>query len=211
MKYITKKIKKQTALILFTKTVISGKLIDVNRAKSATLIEVMIVIIIIAILAAITVPLMRGFKARYIVAEAIAGLRHIAAAERAYYNKYGTFFYVSKIYTHPTAPMGTNIYDIPGIEEGDLNGIFYSEECYRVVWGADPDEPIFLAACCFWPSDNITPNEALRRDEARAIVNHASGYFLIELEAQDPARPHEYSIATANIPGSGYANSYVDP
>ena len=66
-----------------------------NRKKGFTLIELMVVVIIIGILAAVAVPIFRGQTKRAIASEGEALLGSVRTAELVYYSEHGTYLNVS--------------------------------------------------------------------------------------------------------------------
>jgi prepilin-type N-terminal cleavage/methylation domain-containing protein len=62
-----------------------------NRKKGFTLIELMTVVIIVGILAAIAVPLYRGQFKRAMAAEGAALVGSVRTAERVYYSEHGKY------------------------------------------------------------------------------------------------------------------------
>jgi len=62
-----------------------------NRKRGFTLIELMTVVIIVGILAAIAVPLYRGNVKRSMAAEGAALLGSVRTAERVYYSEHGRY------------------------------------------------------------------------------------------------------------------------
>ena len=96
-----------------------------NR-KGFTLIELIIVVIIIGILAAIAGPMMMGNVKKAKAAEAIAALGAIRTAERLYYaenNHYGA------------ATLGAwNTGDLkPYLSNTDLSGLYFDSNAYNAV------------------------------------------------------------------------------
>jgi type IV pilus assembly protein PilA len=63
----------------------------INFDKGFTLIEIMIVIAIIGILAAIAIPQFSAYRMRSFNSTAISDLRHAAVAQEAYYVEYKTY------------------------------------------------------------------------------------------------------------------------
>jgi len=66
-----------------------------NRKKGFTLIELMVVVIIIGILAAVAVPIFRGQTKRAIASEGEALLGSVRTAELTYYAEHGEYLNVS--------------------------------------------------------------------------------------------------------------------
>jgi len=66
-----------------------------NRKKGFTLIELMVVVIIVGILAAVAIPIFRGQTKRAIAAEGEALLGSVRTAELVYYAEHGTYLDVS--------------------------------------------------------------------------------------------------------------------
>ncbi len=87
-----------------------------------TLVELMVVAIIVAILAAVAIPLMSGNKARAAATEAQAGCSTIATAVRMNQVE-------GKTWT-------STINDLPGINAGDLNGNYFDHVDYKFTAGA---------------------------------------------------------------------------
>jgi prepilin-type N-terminal cleavage/methylation domain-containing protein len=95
-----------------------------RKAKSGfTLVELMVVAIIVAILAAVTVPLMRGNTKRAAATEAEAALGTVRTALRVVYARDG------KYPTMTDAAVST----VDGIAAGDLGGKYFVETDYGVT------------------------------------------------------------------------------
>ncbi len=92
----------------------------IKKQKKAgfTLVELMVVAIIVALLAAVAIPLMAGNKERAAATEAQAGCSAIWTAERVYFAENGS-------YIAAAAPD-----DLPGINDGDLQGKYFDHEDY---------------------------------------------------------------------------------
>jgi type II secretion system protein G len=96
------------------------------KSKSGfTLVELMVVAIIVAILAAVAVPLMTWNKKKAYATEAQTGLGSIRTAMQVYKSEYGHF---------PTALAGTHPYAIASftIKTNDLAGKYYLDDDYTV-------------------------------------------------------------------------------
>ncbi len=96
-----------------------------NKKSKAgfTLIELMVVAIIVAILAAVAIPLMSANKKRAYATEAQAGCSSIRTALRVL--QADDAVPAAGTYTMPTG--------IKGIQPGDLNGTYFDEGNYVVV------------------------------------------------------------------------------
>lgn len=115
------------------------------QEKGFTLIELLVVVIIVAVLAAVAVPLLSGNITRARSSEAEATLGTIRTAMRAYYAEH-------RDYNIPgDFPPGIQLRDTGATPPivSDLDGRFFSEECYAVAGGADD----FTATCTWDDSD----------------------------------------------------------
>ncbi|HEY5653693.1 MAG TPA: prepilin-type N-terminal cleavage/methylation domain-containing protein [Pontiella sp.] len=87
-----------------------------------TLVELMVVAIIVAILAAVAIPLMSGNKDRAIATEAQAGCSTIATGIKMLLVEKGT-----------NAVAAASIpSDLPGIQVGDLMGEYFNDSSYSI-------------------------------------------------------------------------------
>ncbi|MCF7849619.1 MAG: type II secretion system GspH family protein [Kiritimatiellales bacterium] len=96
-----------------------------NKKAGFTLVELMVVAIIVAILAAVAIPLMSGNKERAVATEGQAGCSTIQTAQRVYKAEHGTY--------HPSA---TSPSDLPGFNAGDLDGTYFNDASYVITPGA---------------------------------------------------------------------------
>ena len=91
-----------------------------SNKQGFTLVELMVVAIIVAILAAVAIPLMTANKKRAIATEAEAGCGTIRTALRIHYAEHSSY---------PTGSVAAAV-TLTGIGDGDLDGTYFSEECY---------------------------------------------------------------------------------
>ena len=103
-----------------------------NKKNKAgfTLVELMVVAVIVAILAAVAIPLMSANKKRAIMTEAEAGLGTIRSTLRAQYAETGA--YDEDINGDPIN-NGAPATDLQGIGDEDLDGRWWSQECYEIT------------------------------------------------------------------------------
>jgi len=100
-----------------------------NR-KGFTLIELLIVIIIVGILAAVSVPMMMGNLRRARASEAVATLGTIRTAMRLERAEHAAY--------DDTVVVGDVIGNVPGFIADDLDGRFFTDEAYTITAvGAD--------------------------------------------------------------------------
>ena len=90
-----------------------------------TLVELMIVIIIVGVLAAVAIPMYQIMPQRSRGTEAAAALGLVRSAMRIYYAEFGTF--VNASFTDG-AQVTTG--DLLGVTDFDLLGKYFSTECY---------------------------------------------------------------------------------
>jgi prepilin-type N-terminal cleavage/methylation domain-containing protein len=100
-----------------------------NKKGGFTLVEVMVVAVIVAILAAVAIPLMSSNKTRAMATEAEAALGTIRSAFRAMYAETGAYDVDLDGDTLGTG-SATNV---PGIGPGDLDGRYFSDPCYTIT------------------------------------------------------------------------------
>ena len=95
------------------------------KVKGFTLIELMVVILIVGILAAVSVPMMRGKvdDAKWAEAHAKAGM--IRRAERIYFLETGKAIKGKLNNKKRTEPLG--------LESGDLNGTYFAASNFRII------------------------------------------------------------------------------
>ena len=110
-----------------------------------TLIELLVVVIIVAVLAAVGIPLLSGNIERARLSEAEAGLGTVRTAMRAEFAEAGAAVGYSDVAEGPViaAAIGLNAGDLTGrfFDDNDyaLSGIDVGTFCVGVTGGTDPD------------------------------------------------------------------------
>jgi prepilin-type N-terminal cleavage/methylation domain-containing protein len=108
-----------------------------------TLVELMIVVIIVGILAAVAIPMYQGATERAKASEAVAALGTIRGAMRVYFAEHGTYEGTAVV---PFAAGGlitaTGVLDVT---DSDLLGRYFSTECY--TFDAAPGAATFDIEC----------------------------------------------------------------
>jgi len=99
-------------------------IMKINSKSGFTLVELMVVAIIVAILAAVAIPLMMGNKDRAMATEAQAGLGTLRTAMQVYKAEHGSYPVISG--------------QIPGftgltVKDGDLDGKYYRSTGYTML------------------------------------------------------------------------------
>jgi len=146
----------------------------IRTKKGFTLVELMVVAIIVAILAAVAVPLMKGSKDRAVATEAEAALGSIRSQMRSIFAQYGAYT------GDPTDPItdGAVQGNVPGFDAasgsapGDLDGTYFSGNCYDITVA----QYTFTAECDWSDSNNsagFTPKYGDVDDSANETeINH---------------------------------------
>ncbi len=96
-----------------------------RNQRGFTLVELMIVVIIVGILAAVAIPMYQGATERAKASEAVAALGTIRGALRVYYAEHGT--YVNGSFTDGAQVTNGGVLDV---SDTDLLGRYFSTTCY---------------------------------------------------------------------------------
>ena len=100
-----------------------------RNQRGFTLVELMIVVIIVGILAAVAIPMYQGATERAKASEAVAALGTIRGAMRVYYAEHGT--YVDAVnFTLGAQVTNGSILDV---SDNDLMGRYFSSPCYTFL------------------------------------------------------------------------------
>lgn len=104
-----------------------------QKKSGFTLVELMVVAIIVAILAAVAVPLMSGNRERAMATEAQAGCSTIAQAIKLEWVKSGSF-----------STNSSSAVSLQGINDGDLDGAYFNDDSY--TWTAESGSTYTIVA-----------------------------------------------------------------
>ena len=127
--------------------------------RGFTLVELMIVVIIVGILAAVAIPMYRGSVNRAKASEAVAALGAIRSAERVYFAEHGTYYGTKDSTVTPDSTA--NVLDLT---QADLTGRYFSWECYTFT--VDADEDTFQVKC------DGSKSTAPKASEVKSIIRY---------------------------------------
>jgi prepilin-type N-terminal cleavage/methylation domain-containing protein len=111
-----------------------------RNQRGFTLVELMIVVIIVGILAAVAIPMYQGATERAKASEAVAALGTIRGAMRVYYAEHGT--YVISGVADGDQVTASGVLDV---SDNDLLGRYFSTECY--TFNGVPTAAAFSITC----------------------------------------------------------------
>ncbi len=101
-----------------------------RKREGFTLVELMVVAVIVAILAAVAIPLMSANKVRAMATEAEAGCGTIRTALRAMYAETGAY---DTDLNGGSISAGDLASSLPGIGPADLDGRYFDDPCYTLT------------------------------------------------------------------------------
>jgi prepilin-type N-terminal cleavage/methylation domain-containing protein len=131
--------------------------VKMKGRKGFTLIELMVVIFIVGILAAVAIPIMRGRIDSAKWSEGKAGAGSVRTAARAFCAEKGSS------YTYP----GTSLSDL-GFQAGDLDGKYFTDAAYAVTWTGYDDYLITVTASDSTSSEKPSTPSVVTLDEEGA-------------------------------------------
>lgn len=121
-----------------------------RNQRGFTLVELMIVVIIVGILAAVAIPMYQGATERAKASEAVAALGTIRGAMRVYYAEHGT--YVNANFVATNQVTAGSVLDV---SDNDLLGRYFSSPCY--TFAADATAAAFSITCNGGAVGNVAP------------------------------------------------------
>jgi prepilin-type N-terminal cleavage/methylation domain-containing protein len=155
---------------------LTGPVRKISNRAGFTLIELIIVIVIISILAAVAVPIISGMKAKAICAEAVTVMGTVRNALRAYYvenNGYSNSWWGGQVSYMSDDDIRAYL---PGMTRESFQGTYFDDDCYYV------SSPLGWEGCVYALTDPESwgwgVNSAPRGDETKLIDDGDwSGYI----------------------------------
>ncbi len=123
-----------------------------NKQNGFSLVELMIVIVIIGVLAAVAVPIYTSNVTKAKMSEADAALGTLRTELRVYYGEYGE--YPTQVLDAAVQPLTWN-----DIKVGELDGKYFADASYTYISAAGADYTLTCAAGTILDSDR-TLNQA---------------------------------------------------
>jgi type IV pilus assembly protein PilA len=140
-----------------------------EKRNGFTLIELMVVVLIVAILAAIAIPVMRGRIDTAKWAEAIAGADTIRTSIRAYIAEHGSHHDYDELLG---CLCGGPIAQVLGFTRGELKGKYFDQDSYEIT---DIDIDLKKATCVI----EVTPLEVPGAPRGVGTLD-ADGHWSVE-------------------------------
>jgi len=121
-----------------------------GNSKGFTLVELMIVVIVVGILAAVAIPLYQVVPERSKATEAVAALGAIRGAMRVHYAEHGT--YANAAFTDGSRVTSSGLLNVSA---GDLAGRYFSDACY--TFDGAPTATTYDVECDGGAAGNTAP------------------------------------------------------
>ena len=101
-----------------------------KKNHAFTLVELMIVVVIVGILAAVALGMYRGYTRKAMATEAETSLGTIATSLRVVFAEKSAYDGIAGV--GATIAAGEPVGQVPGIDAGDLNGTYFSDADYEI-------------------------------------------------------------------------------
>ena len=145
-----------------------------SHRRGFTLIELIAVIIIIGVLAAIAAPIMTGMKSRAICAEAAMLMGEIRSALRVYYVEHGTYPDIQDWLVNLDPADVAKL--LPGLDVNGLTGTYFGKECFFVR--SLPAISSITIHCYFYPPyGGGSPSTAPKAYEGKRASDSVGGLY----------------------------------
>jgi len=133
-----------------------------KKTHAFTLVEVIIVVVIVGVLAAVALSLYRGYTRKAMATEATAGLGTIRTALRVMYAQHQDYTNGGIMAAEPVAAQ------VPGIATNDLNGTYFDHDNYSIT---AIDVTSFLLDCT-GDADSGDGNQVGRANGINVTMDH---------------------------------------